>query len=129
MHLVILSTSARSTPALLMMPVIPGTSAAFVVGVQCGRTFLRAGSARSPCAMRDQAEGSRCSTYALRGRRQAVVEPDDRERMLHDELLNSNDLFPPRFRLSLNSAFLVVDSHSLFRRLRTKPLRLRHVPP
>jgi hypothetical protein len=30
MHFVILSTSARPTPALLMMPVIPGTSVAFL---------------------------------------------------------------------------------------------------
>ena len=44
------------------------------------------------------------------------------------ELLNSNDLFPPRLRLSFKSAFRVVDSQRLCRSLRSKPSRLRHVP-
>src|SRR5262249_57964739 len=34
------------------------------------------------------------------GRGPAVVEPDAAERMLDGDLLNSNDLFPPRLRLS-----------------------------
>lgn len=43
-------------------------------------------------------------------------------------LLNSNDLFPPRLRLSFKSAFRVVDSQRLCRSLRSKRSRLRHVP-
>src|SRR5215467_7786906 len=56
------------------------------------------------------------------GRGPAVVEPDAAERMLDGDLLNSNDLFPPRLRLCFICALLVVASHNLLWRLRTKPL-------
>jgi hypothetical protein len=47
----------------------------------------------------------------------AVVEPDDRGIMLYDYLLNSNDLFPPRFRLSFIRALLFADSLPAFIKL------------
>ena len=47
------------------------------------------------------------------GRGPAVVAPDAAERMLDGDLLNSNDLFPPRLRLSFICALLVVASHNL----------------
>lgn len=54
--------------------------------------------------------------------------PDGRQSDGHDELLNSNALFLPRFRLFFNSALRLHDSQFLCRTLRTKRSRLRHVP-
>lgn len=51
---------------------------------------------------------------AIAGSRQGGSRAQDRERMLHDELVNSNALFPRRIKLSVNSAFPVADSPRLF---------------
>ena len=48
--------------------------------------------------------------------------------MLHDGLLNSNDLLPPHFKLSFISALLVAVYHNAFKPLDMKPLYFRQVP-